>query len=613
MSQLHGVETIELTSGTVAVTTIQTAIIGLVGTAPDASGGTAASGSSGTPILDNVIDFTATIKGREGNVINVAALAGQPAAENPAAVVTSASWDPESLTLKITLGCDEHGVITAKPGDVAEAVGGVDSAKVSASGRGDGIVQPFSLQLARGEDEPFPLNTPVAVVGTTLLSRLGEKGTLKQALTDINDQRNALTVVVRVADENDVAKRRAVVLKGIGTPAAVKIAMDNANARLAKERNGADIPNVPLFLQNLGLVDVLFKGDGRFLAGTFVSDAIDRTSIGARAATGCQFMRAHQAPDAPDQVSYWQVITLTEVVSPTSVVDVLAISGNNVVFGHGTGAGITSWRHVAMLEGAAFTGDISASNVRGGNSVTIGDGTGGLATGGVDGAGFNGNNMNVKSWDGIGFQNAADLVIRAYISTKLGIIAASESVYAGSANLYKNGDVYGDKWSTGNGPNWLSLFLEHLDSQIRNELTTWTTNNFPTKSDVSAALSLKPGRQYITQIGVYQNDKSKPFMLHDDDSGIFLAPSSSVHLDANGWHRDASTGLITQWGSGNVAGGQQQRVNFPMTFPNTCVTVVANDIGSGTLALSTISKDTGGFTVKGSSTIFGFNWLSMGY
>ncbi len=445
------------------------------------------------------------------------------------------------------------------------------------------------------------------------------------------------------------------------TSKAVKIAMDNANARLAKERNladlpnpalarqnlqlgdsstkntgttantvaagddaritgamqksqnGADIPDVAKFLQNLGLVDVLFKGDGRFLAGTFVSDAIDRTSIGARAATGCQFMRAHQAPDAPDQVSYWQVITLTEVVSPTSVVDVLAISGNNVVFGHGTGAGITSWRHVAMLEGAAFTGDISASNVRGGNSVTIGDGTGGLATGGVDGAGFNGNNMNVKSWDGIGFQNAADLVIRAYISTKLGIIAASESVYAGSANLYKNGDVYGDKWSTGNGPNWLSLFLEHLDSQIRNDLTTWTTNNFPTKSDVSAALSLKPGRQYITQIGVYQNDKSKPFMLHDDDSGIFLATSSSVHLDANGWHRDASTGLITQWGSGNVAGNQQQRVNFPMAFPNTCTTVIASDTGSGSIALSTMSKDNGGFTVRGASSTFGFNWFAMGY
>lgn len=319
-------------------------------------------------------------------------------------------------------------------------------------------------------------------------------------------------------------------------------------------------------------------------AGTYVNDSVDKSSIGARAATGFQFMRAHQAPDAPDQINYWQIISLNEVMSPTSVVDVLAISGNNVLFGHGTGAGITSWRHVAMLEGAAFTGDISAPNMRCDTTVTVGDGTGGIVKGGVDGAGFNGNNLNIKSWNGIGFQCSSDDVIRAYISTKLGVIAAAENLQAGNAIFNKNGDVYGDIWNTGSGPGWLSAFL-----------------------------STKPGRQYITQVGVYQNDKSKPFMLHDDDSGIFLAPSSSVHLDANGWHRDASTGLITQWGSGNVAGGQQQRVNFPMTFPNTCVTVVANDIGSGTLALSTISKDTGGFTVKGSSTIFGFNWLSMGY
>ncbi|HCX7420354.1 TPA: tail fiber protein, partial [Escherichia coli] len=35
------------------------------------------------------------------------------------------------------------------------------------------------------------------------------------------------------------------------TPKAVKIAMDNANARLAKDRNGADIPNKQLFLDNI--------------------------------------------------------------------------------------------------------------------------------------------------------------------------------------------------------------------------------------------------------------------------------------------------------------------------------------------------------------------------
>ncbi|EBA0094867.1 phage tail protein [Salmonella enterica subsp. enterica serovar Schwarzengrund] len=283
------------------------------------------------------------------------------------------------------------------------------------------------------------------------------------------------------------------------TPKAVNIAMENASARLAKERNGADIPDKSLFVKNIGLGNVLFKGDGRFLAGTFVSDAIDRTSIGARAATGCQFMRAHQAPDAPDQVSYWQIITLTEVVSTTSVVDVLAISGNNVLFGHGTGAGITSWRHVAMLEGAAFTGDISAPNMRGDTLVTVGDGSGGMAKGDVDGAGFNGNNLNIKSWNGIGFQNSEDLAIRAYISTRLGVIAAAENLQAGNAIFNKNGDVYGDIWGGGSGPGWLSAFV-----------------------------ASKPERQYITMVGLFQNDKTKPFMLHDDGSGVFLATTDML-------------------------------------------------------------------------------------
>lgn len=283
------------------------------------------------------------------------------------------------------------------------------------------------------------------------------------------------------------------------TPKAVKIAMDNAAARLAKDRNGSDIPDKPLFVQNIGLGNVLFKGDGRFLAGTFVSDEIDRTSIGARAATGCQFMRAHQAPDAPDQVSFWQIITLSEVVSPTTVVDVLAVSGNNVLFGHGTGAGITSWRHVAMLEGGAFTGGISAPNMRGDTLVTVGDGTGGMAKGDVDGAGFNGNNLNIKSWNGIGFQNSEDLAIRAYISTRLGVIAAAENLQAGNAIFNKNGDVYGDIWGTGSGPGWLSAYIAG-----------------------------RPLRQYITMVGVYQNDKTKPFMLHDDGSGVFLATTDML-------------------------------------------------------------------------------------
>ena len=43
------------------------------------------------------------------------------------------------------------------------------------------------------------------------------------------------------------------------TSKAVKIAMDNANVRLAKDRNGADIPNPPLFVQNIGLKPTVDK------------------------------------------------------------------------------------------------------------------------------------------------------------------------------------------------------------------------------------------------------------------------------------------------------------------------------------------------------------------
>ncbi len=315
------------------------------------------------------------------------------------------------------------------------------------------------------------------------------------------------------------------------TPKAIKNAMDNANTRLAKEQNGADIPDARQFVKNIGLENVLYKGDGRWLAGTFVNAQEDAKSIGARAATGCQFMRAYKAPDAPDQTSFWQIISISEVVNPASVVDVIAICDGRVLFGHGTGAGITTWRHPAMLEGAQFTGDVSAKNIRGEYSVTVADGTGGITIGNVDGAGFYGNNINIKSWNGIGFQSAGDGAIRAYVSTQLGVIGAAEQLMAGNAIFAKNGDSYGDVWGMGNGPGWLSAFI-----------------------------GTKPGRQNITQIGVYQNDKTKPFMLHDDGSGVFLATTDML----SGYIQSIRFGAVEQ-GSVWRAPGFADQVGYVIT------------------------------------------------
>ena len=60
------------------------------------------------------------------------------------------------------------------------------------------------------------------------------------------------------------------------TPAAVKIAMDNANARLAKDRNGSDIPNVALFLQNLGLVETINRAAGSLQKDQNLNDISDK-------------------------------------------------------------------------------------------------------------------------------------------------------------------------------------------------------------------------------------------------------------------------------------------------------------------------------------------------
>ncbi|NTZ34446.1 phage tail protein [Citrobacter freundii] len=61
------------------------------------------------------------------------------------------------------------------------------------------------------------------------------------------------------------------------TPKAVKIAMDNANARLAKERNGADIPNPQLFVQNIGLQDTVNKAAGALQKDQHLNDIPDKT------------------------------------------------------------------------------------------------------------------------------------------------------------------------------------------------------------------------------------------------------------------------------------------------------------------------------------------------
>ena len=212
MAQLHGVETIELTAGAMAVTTIPTAVIGITGTAPGASAGSVASASTGTPLLDNRVTFSAIEAGQAGNRLMISAT--EDAGKNTETTVTT----DETGVIRIVMAANT----TAS--QLTEAVNKAAPGVMAKTESGQGTMQPFELQLSGGTDEPFPLNIPVAVTSQAQVRLLGTEGTLPQALTDISDQRTALTIVVRVAECQTVAKQQPEVLNGIralGTSLAV--------------------------------------------------------------------------------------------------------------------------------------------------------------------------------------------------------------------------------------------------------------------------------------------------------------------------------------------------------------------------------------------------------
>lgn len=87
------------------------------------------------------------------------------------------------------------------------------------------------------------------------------------------------------------------------TPKAVKIAMDNANARLAKERNLADLPNPALARQNMQLGDSSTKNTGT--TANTVAAGDDARITGA-------MQKSQNGADIPDVAKFLQNLGLKE-------------------------------------------------------------------------------------------------------------------------------------------------------------------------------------------------------------------------------------------------------------------------------------------------------------
>lgn len=230
----HGVRVLEISEGTRTIRTVATAIIGLVATAPEALTGLAANATIRT-IADNAdIVYTALEPGSAGNSIRVSYVL--PASSSAALSVGVSGKD-----ITVSLATDIEGAMISTALEVMAAIEAsteataLVSVALDSGSNGTGLVNASGWEkLSGGENEAFPLNTPVLVTNVfDAIGNAGTTGTLPAALDAIADQASAIVVVVRVEVGADESETTANVI-GTVTPQGKKTGL---KALLAAEQN----------------------------------------------------------------------------------------------------------------------------------------------------------------------------------------------------------------------------------------------------------------------------------------------------------------------------------------------------------------------------------------
>ncbi|CNH72042.1 tail fiber repeat 2-containing protein [Yersinia kristensenii] len=306
------------------------------------------------------------------------------------------------------------------------------------------------------------------------------------------------------------------------TPKAVKIAMDNANARLAKDRNGADIPNPALFRQNLAL-----KG----------AALVDIGKVAGTAAAG----------------------------DDSRIVNALPKTGGTV-----TG-------------GLAVTGILDGPIGPGGykSNILIGTAAGNGAITNSGGAGFGLHASNViYFWnDSSGYAmslSPTTLSVSRAVNIS-GVAGAAISMTASSndvALIIDGKDDTGTRWRIGNtikGNRVVEIYNVALGTALQVGKTINGSVQFV-------------GPSFSSDGDLYANKGATTYQGNGDIKGaawgngllstyINAMRSTSLMVAHNGWWRDPVSKMIVQWCTGPGVTHETQNVvtNFPIAFPSACL------------------------------------------
>ncbi|EHZ1971339.1 tail fiber protein [Salmonella enterica] len=328
------------------------------------------------------------------------------------------------------------------------------------------------------------------------------------------------------------------------TPKAVKIAMDNANARLAKDRNLADLTNVQVARQSLGLgrlatKDSLGPADVNALAkDQNLNDVPDKAK--ARAALGLGDVATRYLGTRPGTVAAGNDARITGAVQKTG--DIM------------TGK-------LTLPQTSGF--GVNTDNVLGGSSVTFGDNDTGIKQNGDGILDFYANGQLVaRIAPGVLYALNA---VRAGDGKKLEVSSSNNSALNARFNLWGNGSDRPTVIELGDDQGW------HLYSQRKPDGSV----AFSAIGDIHAGGSLHAGGNtiatdgniYGSLWGGWLNDWINNQFAARDNNINARAPRNTASLATNGWFRDASTGLIVQWGT-HPGGAGTYTVNLPQPFPH---------------------------------------------
>lgn len=113
---------------------------------------------------------------------------------------------------------------------------------------------------------------------------------------------------------------------------------------------------------------------------------------------------------------------------------------------------------------------------------------------------------------------------------------------------------------------------------------------------------------------VYSPNNPPPYPVTSINGATGAVTTATANL-AGGWHKDAATGLITQWGFTQNSSTNEETHSFNIAFPNVCTCIVAT-LGTGinngnTVTANAINAQQ--FNCRTSGQLLGFHWLAIGY